>query len=110
MAHPSESPRPLLSQADISECTHVLIKFISDWCQFRGQPPSTAITLLLTAAGSLGHNLSDKHIFLRELQAFIQTTRNVYPDFTFNGDPYLGQYQQAMEFAAMEEKRMSTVH
>jgi hypothetical protein len=34
----------------------------------------------------------------------------LYPDFTFEGDPYLGMYKQILEQKALEEKQTQTVH
>lgn len=111
MAHLKER----LSRPDFQTITGDTIRFVADFCKDKNLSPSVVITILLACAGEFGYSLvktngDNPNLLLDEIRQFLQTTRSLFPDFTFDGDPYLGHYQQVMQYAALQEKASATVH
>lgn len=105
MARPRE-----LNQADFERIVNDAVDLVSKYCYERGLPPSAVVSTLFAAAGTFGYCLADHHAFLDEIRTFLRTTRKLYPDFTFDYDPYLGYWKHIMQYAALQEKSLSTVH
>lgn len=106
MAHQKELPK----KSDCERIIGELCDFAEKFCIGQGLPPVSVIKILLAAAGAYGWRLADKNLLIEEIKMFLMTTRQMYPQHSFEDDPMFGQYMAYIRHMALEEKRWNTVH
>ena len=93
----------------VARITDTLLNMLVSFARAHGYDDVFVIRCLFAATGTFGMK-TERQMFFRTLNEFINVTRKLYPDFTFDDDPYMRQYRQMLEAAALEEKQHKTVH